>query len=159
MLRKLAAAVMAALLGSVLGITGVAAAGPASEPFVDGGSDVIDCGAFTATFERTYTGTLTTFFNRAGDPVRIQFVAKLTGSLSGNGQDLPLTGSVLVVIDLVRGTFTYDGQVVWAGRVGDGVVFQDSGRFSVGGDDAVLLDAGPHDLIDNGPEVLCAALA
>jgi hypothetical protein len=143
----------------VLAISPVAAAAPASEPFTDGSSDVIDCGAFTAVFERVYTGTLTVFSNRAGDPIRIQFAAHLTGSLSGNGQTLPLSGNVLVVIDLVRGTFAYNGTVVWAGRTGDGVVFQDSGRFLVGSDDSVLLDAGPHDLIESGPDTLCAALA
>jgi hypothetical protein len=157
--KRAAAPVLATFAALVLTVGSVAAVQPASEPFADGNADSIDCGGFTADFTRTYSGTLTTFFNKSGDPTRIQFAARLTGSLSGNGKSLPLSGSVLVVIDLVRGTFAYDGTVVWAGRQGDGVVFHDSGRFLVGSDDTVLLDAGPHDLIENGADVLCAALA
>jgi hypothetical protein len=129
-----------------------------SEPFVDASSETIDCGTFEATLERSYAGTLTTFFDRNGEPIRIQFVARLIGSLSSDdGRVIDLSGSVLVVIDLVAGTFTFDGNVFFGNEPGQGVVLQDTGKFLVG-DGGEFLVAGPHDAIETDGAIFCLAL-
>jgi hypothetical protein len=137
----------------------VSAVQPHLEAFVDASNEVIDCGDFSATLERSYEGTLAVFFDRQENPIRIQFAARLTGSLTPDGgAAIDLRGDVLVVIDLVNGTFAYDGQVLMANEPASGAIIQDTGRFLVDEVDNVLLAAGPHDAIDSGGAIFCTVL-
>jgi glutamate 5-kinase len=91
---------------------------------------------------------------------RFRATAQMSGSISiDGGATVALSGNLLVVIDLVEGTFAYDGQVFMAIDPGDRVLVQDTGRFLVDFDDNLLLEAGPHDAIDQGAKAFCGALA
>lgn len=159
-MRTLSAATLALAALLVLGTSPVAAAQPQSEAFVDGGAEDIDCGSYTVTLQRTYTGIVTVFFNRAGDPVRLQFASTLDGTISRAGADaIHLRGAALVVIDFVRETFTFDGTVLIGTLPGEGVAIQDSGRFQLDFEDNLLQLAGPHDAVELGADAFCLALA
>ena len=151
--------VFAGLVLAVLVAAPVAAAQPYRERFIDEHpAEALDCGSFEATFQRTFVGTQMLFFNAAGDLIKVQVAAQMTGSLSTDAVSIPLRGDVLVVIDLVRETFTFNGSVMIANQPGSGVVIQDTGRFQADFDDNVLLEAGPHDAIDQGIAAFCGAL-
>ena len=77
---------------------------------------------------------------------------------SSTGTVVAIRGSIHFVFDASNGTFAFDGQVFMANRPGAGVVIQDTGKYLVGPDDQVLLDAGPHDVEDIGPSIFCSAL-
>ena len=151
--------------GAVLFVAFAMSAGPVSavqpqlEAFVDASSEVIECGDVSATVERRYEGTLAVFFDKQGNPIRIQFAAQMTGSVTPDGGEaIEVRGDVLVVIDLVRATFAYDGQVLMANEPASGAIIQDTGRFLVDDLDNVLLEAGPHDAIDSGGAIFCTSL-
>ena len=153
---------IAVSLFAVISLVGpVAAAQPyITRNIVDGPHiDVIDCGTFTATLERNFTGTDTFFVDRQDQPVREQFVANIVGTLtSDTGTVVNLRGHILFVIDFVNGTYAFDGQVFMAHRPGIGVVIQDTGKYLTDSSDNILLEAGPHDVTDYGGAVFCAAL-
>lgn len=155
--RSTAAAVLAVMLGLAVPAS-VAGAQPISYPLEESFGEPIDCGGFEATLARSLTGTVTEFLDRDGDTVRVQATAQMRGSLAGNGKEIALAGDLLVVIDLVRETFAYDGVVFIATDPGAGVVIQDSGRILTGFDDEFLLLAGPHDAITEGAQAFCNAL-
>jgi hypothetical protein len=136
----------------------VGAAQPIRYDLYESSSEPVDCGSFEATLVRTLTGTVTEYLDNRGETVRVQATAQMRGSLTGNGQELGLSGNLLVVIDLVRETFAYDGVVFLATDPGTGVAIQDTGRFLTGFDDSLLLLAGPHDAITEGAQAFCAAL-
>ena len=121
--------------------------------------DVIDCGTFSATLVRNFTGTDIVFLDGQGQPVREQVMAKMVGTLtSDTGTVVQLRGDVLFVIDFAKGTYAFNGQVFMANRPGVGVVIQDTGRYLTDFNDTVLLEAGPHDVIDKGSAAFCLAL-
>ncbi len=159
-IARVGIAAAGSLLAAALVVGPAAAAGPVIERgIVDGPHvDEIDCGSFNATLIRTFVGTNLSFFDAAGDLLRIQTNAQMAGSLtSSTGTVVPLTGSVHVVIDVVVGTVVFDGRVFMGTRPGTGEVIQDTGRYVVDADDNVLQDAGPHDVEDN-PAIFCSAL-
>ncbi len=138
----------------------------AAQPFVtrnivDGPHiDVIDCGTFSATVERTLYGTATVFFDQHGQALRLQVVANAVGTVTSDttGTVVNLRGHILFVIDFIKGTYTFKGQVFMANRPGVGVVLQDTGK-QVSDDNGVIFQAGPHDVTDIGGAVFCAAVA
>jgi hypothetical protein len=153
-MRALTAAT-ASLVLAVICIAPAAAAQPITEPLVEVNSEVIDCGTFSATLERNFSGTVTIYVNRAGEPTRIQAVAHLDGSIaSDSGRAIPLRGDLLVVIDLVKGTTSFSGEVMMGTQAGSGAVIQDTGRL-LATDVEFLLEAGPHDAIDSDGAIFC----
>ena len=68
-------------------------------------------------------------------------------------------GNVLIIVDLVAGTTTFDGK----GRVdtvpGLGVVFHVSGRMMFDANGDLIFEAAPHDDLDNNLGDLCGYLA
>ena len=85
-------------------------------------------------------------------------LSALPASRADAGTVVAIRGSIHFVFDASNGTFAFDGQVFMANRPGAGVVIQDTGKYLVGPDDQVLLDAGPHDVEDIGPSIFCSAL-
>jgi len=121
----------------------------------------LSCLGFDVVAEFDITRVSTTFYNADGNPIRIARHLGYVGTLDNplTGKSLPDEGNVLIMIDLVAGTTTFDGK----GRVdtvpGLGVVFHVSGRmmFDAGGD--LVFEAGPHDDLDNNLDRLCGYLA
>lgn len=144
-----------------------AAAQPYSERFVDTQVDVIDCGSYDAILSRTFTGRFAVYFDANGNATRIEITASVTGTLenSETGEVLPLSGGVQQTIDLIAGTVSFSGSVFVGTQKGEGSVIKDVGRFVVQfvdedpANDIVLLEAGPHDAIDQGAAAFCDALA
>jgi hypothetical protein len=157
---RVASAVTVLILAATLAPP-AAAASPIIEPLVDGGSEIVQCSGFDAEFSRTFTGRIVTFVSDGGEPTRIQIIARMTGSLENLSTHdvLPLSGAVTVTIDLIGGTTAFSGNVLIGTRMGDGSVLKDIGRFVVDAADDIVLIAGPHDLISNGPDALCEAVA
>lgn len=142
----------------------VAAAQPyVTRSIVDGPHvDVIDCGTFSATLERTLYGTATFFVDQHGQPLRLQVVANMVGTLtSSTGTVVQVRGHIHFVFDFVEGTYTFDGQVFMANRPGVGVVIQDTGKYVTDSSEPpiVVFEAGPHNVTDIGAAVFCAALS
>ena len=143
------------------------AAQPYSERFVDTQNDVIDCGIYDAILSRTFSGRFAVYFDANGDATRIDITATVTGTLenSETGEVLPLSGGVKQTIDLVAGTASFSGSVFVGTQKGEGSVIKDVGRFVVQfvdedpANDIVLLEAGPHDAIDQGGAAFCDAIA
>ncbi len=158
--RRLSLALVMSLFAAVWVVGPAAAARPYIERgFVDGPHiDVIDCGGFTATLVRNFTGTNYYFVDAQDNLIRAVTNAKMVGSLTSSaGLVVNLRGSVHFVFDPAKGTFAFDGQVFMANRPGIGVVLQDTGKYLTDWDNNVLLDAGPHDVEDLA-DPFCSAL-
>jgi uncharacterized membrane protein len=165
--RRAATAAVASALAMVALAIPVAAAQPYSERFTDTQVDVIDCGTFDAILSRTFSGRFAVYFDANGDATRIEITASVTGTLenSETGEVMPLVGGVQQTIDLIAGTASFSGSVFVGAQQGAGSVIKDVGRFVVQfvdedpANDLVLLEAGPHDAIDQGAGAFCDAIA
>ena len=166
--RRRAATVAVAVAFAMVALAmPAAAAQPYSERFTDTQVDVIDCGSFDAILSRTFSGRFAVYFDANGDATRIEITARVTGTLenSVSGEILPLSGGVNQTIDFIAGTATFSGSVFVGTQKGEGSVIKDVGRFVVQfvdedpANDIVVLEAGPHDAIDEGAAAFCAAAA
>jgi len=145
----------------------VAAATPYTERFTDSKVDAIDCGGFQVVMTRWFSGHFTVYFDASGNATRLQVTATVTGSVvnTTNGTTLPLRGAVQQTLDFLAGTSAFSGAVFLVTERGKGSVIADVGRFVVQfvdedpANDIVLLEAGPHDAIDQGDAAFCSALA
>lgn len=139
----------------------MAAPAAAAQPYtffnVETHVDDIDCGAFQAHMTRTLSGTVSIYFDRYENAIRLQAPTTMVGTLNGNGKVIALRGHIFFVIDFVNATYTFDGQVFMANQPGTGVVLQDTGVYRQG-DDGSFFEAGPHDVTDIGVPALCGAL-
>jgi hypothetical protein len=121
----------------------------------------LSCPGFDVVAEFDLTRVSTTFYDSDGNPIRIARHLSYAGSLSNplTTKSLPDEGNVLVTIDLVAGTTTFDGK----GRVdtvpGLGVIFHVSGRMMFDAEGDLVFEAGPHDDLDNNLGRLCSYLA
>lgn len=133
---------------------------PLSETFTDSGIDVASCDGFDAIIERNFSGRATVYFDNEGNPVRVQVLVNVTGSLTNSvtGKSLPLHGHVLFVDDFTTGLVTFVGPVFIVNERGAGSVIKDTGRIRFDGDEMVF-EAGPHDAIDTNGEIFCTAVA
>ena len=134
-----------------------AAAQPYTFPNVETHVDDIDCGTFQAHMTRTLSGTVSIYLDNLGNGIRLQAPTTMVGTLIGNGKVIALRGHIFFVIDFIKATYTFDGQVFMANQPGAGVVLQDTGVY-LQGDDGSFFEAGPHDVSDVGVPALCAAL-
>lgn len=165
--RRAATGAVAAAIAVAVLASPVAAAQPYSERFTDTQTDVIDCGSFDAILSRTFSGRFAVYFDANGDATRIEITANVSGTLenSETGEVLPLVGGVQQTIDLIAGTASFSGSVFVGTQKGGGSVIKDVGRFVVQfvdedpANDIVLLEAGPHDAIDQGAVAFCDAIA
>jgi len=134
---------------------------PSSEAFEFTESEPVPCDGYDALLLREISGTETLFFGEGGDVVRVQVNLQMNGSVTNSvtGESVAIRGHWLFVADLVRGTWTFDGQVFMANHAEEGTVIQDTGRLSFDFEDNVLLDAGPHEAVELGAQVFCDAVA
>ena len=109
---------------------------------------------------------VTTFFDRAGNPVRSSDQGQPKTARSPTRRPARawrIPSHQTITEDLVEGTVTQVGLVFKATVPGVGVVFHDVGRVVVDAEDNVIFEAGPHDVLNTaGDHVVranfCAAL-
>jgi hypothetical protein len=140
------------------------AAAPQVEAFHDEGSFEIGPCPSGVTLVETFTEDVRviTFFDEAGNPVRVQVHIDYEGVVTNpdTGQTIEDPAHATRFIDLVAGTRGPVGLYYSTTVPGVGVVFHDVGRLvrdlTTG---EVLFEAGPHDVLESGDVALfCAAL-
>ncbi|HXG76561.1 MAG TPA: hypothetical protein VNJ53_08325 [Gaiellaceae bacterium] len=151
---------VAAVAAALALVAPAQAAQPRSEAITDAGTDVVSCDGFDAVLQRSFDGRVTVFFDGEGNPVRLQVLVNVSGSLTNTttGLSLPVRGHVHFVFDFAAGTDTFVGPVFIVTRVGEGAVVKDVGRIVFSGD-GLVFEAGPHDAIASGGQALCDAVA
>ena len=108
---------------------------------------------------------VTTFFDRAGNPVRLQIKVNQSGAVTNpeTGESVENPAHTTVFVDLVEGTETQVGLVFKATVPGAGVVFHDVGRVVHNAEGDLIFEAGPHDVLNTAGDHavranFCAAL-
>jgi hypothetical protein len=158
-----------------LAIAGVAAtlllaipsAASAQAPFRESvsftGSDFIQCDGFQDQFTDFFNGKAATYFDSAGNPIRIviHWEHHSNDTNSVTGLTLHEHGHFTETIDLLTGTDTATGNQEIINRPGTGVVVQDVGRvvFDANGDIVFFAGGRKHSQTLLGEQVLCDALA
>lgn len=151
------------LLLGLTPVTSVSAAKPFVETFHNEGSFEIDCGSFTAVEDFVEDVRVMVFFDKAGDPVRVEVHINYTGVITNpeTGRTLRDPGHFKIVENLEEGTVTYVGLVYGITVPGEGVAVLDTGRVIFDGDaveENIIFEAGPHQYLHGGDAVICAAL-
>lgn len=150
LLPALLSVVLVALL--TLPVAG-SAAPPLVETFTNGGSfEFAGPCPNGVTLVTTFTEDVrvTTFFDKAGDPVRVQITVNYVGVVTNpeTGQSVRDVSHQTIIDDLVEGTITQVGLVFSATVPGVGVVFHDVGRVVFDAAGNVIFEAGPHDVLN-----------
>jgi hypothetical protein len=165
-MRRSVALVGLFALTAVFGLLGPAtAAGRAPErsTFSFSNPGVIDCGSFKDQFTDFFAAHAVTYFDRAGDPIRIviHWEHHSNDTNSVTGLTLHEHGHFTETIDLLSGTDTITGNQEIANRPGTGVVVQDVGKVVYDADGNLVFFAGgrQHSEVLLGDQVLCDALA
>ncbi len=108
---------------------------------------------------------VTTFFDQAGNPVRLQIKVDAVGVVTNpeTGESVENPAHTTVFVDLVEGTEAQVGLVFKATVPGVGVVFHDVGRVVHDAEGNLIFEAGPHDVLNTAGDHrvranFCAAL-
>lgn len=145
-------------------VTTVLAAKPTVETFHNEGSFVAaDCGSFLALEDFVEDIRVTTFFDKAGEPVKVAVHVNFNGILTNSvtGKTLRDPGHFTIFEDLQQGTVTYVGLVFGITVPGEGIAVLDAGKVVFLGADVeenVIFEAGPHQFLHEGEALICAAL-
>lgn len=160
--RVLVGAAVAVLAGSLLGVVPADAAPPTTET-VEYDDTFTDTEACDFDVEVSFAGTLliTTFYDRAGEPVRLQIKGEDRGTATNplNGKTASGRDNWLETVDLRTGTYTIRGLYVRLNVPGHGVVLLDVGYAEFDGDGNLVQLSGPHQAFVGDFAALCAALA
>jgi hypothetical protein len=152
--------------GSVTSPSSVSLAkGPLHEVFYNdpgGALPDIDCGSFTIR-ETSFTDRLavTTYFNAAGDPVKVRLHLQFSGVLTNlsSGKTLRDHAAWTGTFNFAEGTVTTTG-VVFHYKVPRVGMLRENGRIVVDLETGEVLSAsGPHDFTGQGLSVICPLLA
>jgi hypothetical protein len=153
--------VTAVTLLTLTSVTTVFAAKPFVETFRNEGSFVAaDCGTFLALEDFVEDVTVTTFFDNAGNPIRVQVHVNFNGIITNSvtGQTLRDPGHHTIIIDLEEGTTTFAGMVFAITVPGKGIAVLDAGKVVFDAEVNVIFVGGPHQFLEEGPALICAAL-
>jgi hypothetical protein len=156
--------VPATLVACLVAAGGASASPPVREALVpEANPGVIDCGTFEDNFVDFFSGTVTTFFDADGNPVRLVFHIEHHSNdvNSVTGLAIQEHGHFTASVDLATGTLTITGNSEVANRPGVGVVVQDVGRAVFDAENNLVFFAGgtKHSEVFGGDQVLCDALA
>ena len=167
-LRLLPASLAAVAVALLTLPVAVSAAPPVVETFHDEGSSAFagPCpNGVTLVGTFTEDVRVTTFFDVAGTPVRLQIKVDVVGVVTNpeTGQSVENPAHTTVFVDLVEGTEAQVGLVFKATVPGVGVVFHDVGRVVFDAEGNLIFEAGPHDVLNSGVAhpvraAFCAAL-
>ena len=108
---------------------------------------------------------VTTYFDKAGTPVRSQIKVNVAGVVTNpeTGESVENPAHTTIFVDLVEGTEAQVGLVFKATVPGVGVVFHDVGRVVFDAAGNLIFEAGPHDVLNTAGDhpvraAFCAAL-
>jgi len=122
---------------------------------------VQSCDGFQNVFSGEISLRVTTYFDAAESPSRVQIHA--TGEEidvnSITGKSISIRGNWLIKIDLVSGTFTLAGQFIMSNEPGQGNAIHSTGRLVFDADDNAVFSAGPHEVLETNGEIFCTALS
>lgn len=153
--------VIAITLLALASVTTVFAAKPDVETFHNEGSFVAaDCGSFLALEDFVEDARVTTFFDQAGNPVRVQVHVNFEGILTNTATGLTLRdpGHFTIVFDLQEGTTTQVGLIFGITVPGEGIAVLDAGKIVFDEEGNVIFEGGPHQFLEGGEALICAAL-
>ncbi len=93
---------------------------------------------------------VTTFFDKAGNPVRVQTKVNFVGVVTNpeTGESVRDAAHHTIFLDLIDGTETVVGLVFSVTVPGVGVVFHDVGRVVFDAEGTPIFEAGPHDVLN-----------
>ncbi len=113
---------------------------------------------FLEEFEGTVT--ITTYFDNAGNPVKVKLHLPFHGTLTNeaNGKSVSADQVLIVFQDLEAGTETLVGVRFRVTFPGLGAILLDVGRVVFDAEGNVIFEAGPHQIIHEDFEAFCAAL-
>ena len=143
------------------GPTGAFATEPRTVSFHDEGSVLAaNCGAFLAISDFAVDYWITTFFDDAGNPVRVQAHINFDGTLTNSVTDVTLRdpSHYLFVWDLTEGSTQDIGLVYGIVVPGQGPAVLDAGKLVWDVNDDVTFVAGPHQFLTGREPLFCAAL-
>ena len=136
------------------------------------GSDVnldigVSCGSFQVLQNGTFTIRFTVFYNQEGNGTQGIFHESERGTLSNSvtgtsvpfEEDFTLTIMLATPGDFSTATFTYTGQVYTVTLPGSGLIVHDVGKAVFDANGNLIFEGGPHQLLDNQVQQLCAALS
>ena len=142
-------------------VTTVFAAKPFVETFHNEGSFIAaDCGSFLAVEDFVEDVRVTTFFDNAGNPIEVQVHSNFDGIITNSvtGRTVRDPGHFTITIDLQEGTTTYAGLVFAITVPGEGIAVLDAGKVVFDAEGNVVFVGGPHQFLEEGPALICAAL-
>ena len=127
----------------------------------------VSCGSFQVLLNGTFTVRFTLFYNQAGNGTQGVFHVREVGTLSNSvtGQSVPFEESVTETLtfatpgDLSTVTVTDTGQVIKVTLPGSGLILHDVGRVVFAPDGTITFEGGPHQLLHDQVQKLCAALS
>ena len=119
------------------------------------------CGDFEIIADGQGTNRITTFFDNAGNPIRVAFQGHYNGTMTNSVtgfalMDMPSVANI--TFDLVAGTQTNIGAFFTVTVPGAGVIVVEAGRIVFDGSGPPIFVAGPHRPPDETIEMLCNAL-
>jgi len=127
----------------------------------------VSCGSFQVLQSGTFTVRFTLFYNQAGNVTQAVFHIRAEGTLSNSvtRQSVPFESDFTVTFtfatpgDFSTVTRTYTGQRYTVTLPGSGLILHDVGKVVFAPDGTITFEGGPHQLLHNQVQKLCAALS
>ena len=136
---------------------------PVHESSTETYANEFDCGLFTGLSSGELTQRTTTFFDRAGTPIRFRFHFNYDASITNlsTGFTLPDDAAYSGEIDLVTGELVVNGRVYNVKDRGNGFRIKDIGRVVFDGAGNVVFRSGRHDVdaFGDATPLYCEALS
>jgi hypothetical protein len=121
------------------------------------------CGSFTGVTAGQITQHLTTFFNAAGDPIRLHYHLVYDSAITNltTGKTLTDNSNYIATVDLITGFVVANGVVYNVKDAETGIRIKDIGRLVFDAEGNIVFEAGRHDVngFDDATEQYCAVLS
>ena len=159
-LRTLLILILSVVLSLVLAPLALATP-PQTYSFSGTNSDVIHCEGFDDNFTDVFSVQGTMFFDQKGTPIRVveHVVSHSTDMNSVTGLALHEHDQYAMTVDLRTGQLSVVGGPFRMNRKGQGIVIQDTGIVVFDAAENVVFEGGPHEVLNQGEQVFCAALS
>ncbi len=135
---------------------------PVHEAFTEPFSDRFECGSFTGLSSGVFSERTTTFFDKAGDPLRIVFHFRYRATITNltTGKTLPDNADYNGVFDVTTETLEVNGRIYNLKDRENGIRIKDVGRIVFDADFNITFEAGRHDVdaFGDATALYCAAL-
>ena len=124
-------------------------------------SGVINCAGFDDNFTDVFSVQGTMFFDQKGTPIRVveHVVSHSTDMNSVTGLTLHEHDRYAITVDLRTGQVSFVGGPIRMNRKGQGIVIQDTGIVVFDAAENIVFEGGPHEVLNQGEQVFCAALS